>query len=359
MPIVANALGEEQLVRAIADAIGAAGKPSSHGGARLRVGIGDDAAAWKPRPAHLSLITTDALIEGVHFRSAWTTPDALGHKCLAQSLSDIAAMGGRPVLATIALGVTEDIDEAWARSFYRGVAALAIRSHCAIAGGDIVRAASLCITVTVVGETSNSRLRLRSGARPGDYACVTGALGLAAAGLRVLQNSSAGVLSPLHVKMVLDAYHTPSPRLQEGRFLSACRATHAMMDISDGLSLDLARMGAASGLDACVSADELRPHPAVEEACAAGGGAQEHVAQQALELTLQGGDDFELLAAVEARALPYVARRFRARFGRPLQTVGRFEAGSGKLWMIRGEKRTECVPQGYDHLLRTGGRAAG
>src|SRR5271166_4836349 len=132
---------------------------------KLRVGIGDDAAAWKVDSHHLSLLTTDMLLDGVHFRLAETTASALGHKALAQNLSDIAAMGGWPTVAVIALGLTPAVDETWVREFYRGVAALAKSARCAIAGGDIVRAPALIISVTVAGEVRRTRMRLRSGAR--------------------------------------------------------------------------------------------------------------------------------------------------------------------------------------------------
>jgi thiamine-monophosphate kinase len=316
---------EDELVAAITQALGE--QPRA-----LRVGIGDDAAAWKPARSHLSLITTDALVDDVHFRLAQTTPEMLGHKALAVNLSDIAAMGGRPVLAVVALGVTDDLDEAWARRFYQGMSKLARRARCTIAGGDIVRAPALTIMVTVVGEVRQSSLRLRSGARPGDFACVSGPLGLSAAYLRGL--SSAGETRT--------AYEAPSPRLAEGKLLGASRAVHAMMDISDGLSLDASRMARASGLDVCLDLAALRAHrPGALDG-----------RSDALELMLSGGDDYELLAAVDPRAYANLARRYRARFGRELWVAGRFESGQGKVWTSEGGERQPHEPRGYDHLKR-------
>lgn len=323
-------LTEDQFIASIVAALGEQPR-------QLRVGIGDDAAVWKPARSHVSLVTTDALTDGVHFRSELTTPQALGHKALAQNLSDLAAMGATPVLAVVALGVTDAVDEAWAGAFYGGMAALAKKTACAIAGGDIFRCATLTLAVTVVGEARPNHVRLRSGARPGDYACVTGPLGLAAGGLQLLQpdgKRSAGADDEL----LRRAYETPLPRLAEGRFLASTRAVHALMDISDGLCIDIARMARASQVDAAIDLAALvAPAPLARLA-------------NARDLLLYGGDDYELLAAVEPRALQHVARRFRARFKRPLQVVGRFEQGGGSLFALEGGKRVALTPRGYDHF---------
>jgi thiamine-monophosphate kinase len=316
-------LTEDQLVAAITQALGEQPR-------RLVVGIGDDAAAWKAPRSHISLITTDTLVDDVHFRLASTTPEALGHKALAVNLSDIAAMGGTPALAVVALGITDVVDESWARSFYGGMAKLARRYQCTIAGGDIVRAPALTISVTVAGDVRKSGLRLRSGAKPGDLACVTGPLGLAAAGLRLSDTENLPILRA--------AYETPTPRIPEGKFLGASRATHAMMDISDGLSLDIARMARASGVDVCLDLAALKPHEAIAGMT------------DARELMLHGGDDYELLVAVDTRAYAHLAQRFKARFKRDLTSVGRFERGSGNVWVLEDGKRREHTARGYDHL---------
>lgn len=314
---------EDQLVGGIVRALGE--QPRA-----LRVGIGDDAAAWKPARSHLSLASTDTLVDGVHFRSADTTPEMLGRKALAVSLSDIAAMGGRPVVALVALGITHDVDEQWARRFYQGMSELAKRSRCTIAGGDIVRAPALTIAVTVIGDVRPSNMRLRSQARAGDLACVSGPLGLAAAYLR----------APSDDGELRKAYESPSPRLAEGKFFGASRAVHAMMDISDGLSLDASRIARASGLDVCLDLDALRTQrPRALEG-----------RSDALELMLHGGDDYELLIAVDPRAYAHLARRYRARFQRALWVAGTFESGEGNVWALEGGERKRHEPRGYDHL---------
>jgi len=334
-------LTEDSLVAAIKESVGAPAR-------RLVVGIGDDAAVWKAPRSHLSVVSTDMLVDGVHFRGDLTSPEALGHKALAVNLSDIAAMGARPVLAVIALGLTAEINEGWARKFYGGMAGCARAHGCAIAGGDIVSASQLTIAVTAIGDVRRSGLRLRSTARPGDIACVTGPLGLAAAGLRLTidqhartGNGSPGPLSAEHAVTLRAAYELPTPRVAEGCFLAGSRATHAMMDISDGLSLDGARMALASGVDLCLDMSGYGAHPALAA-----------FTQMSLEFVLHGGDDYELLAAVEPRAFAHLCKRYRARFNRELVAVGRFESGEGNMWMLEGGVRRRHEPRGYDHLRR-------
>ncbi|HYK52003.1 MAG TPA: thiamine-phosphate kinase [Candidatus Eremiobacteraceae bacterium] len=323
-------LTEDALIATIIEACGAPARP-------LRVGIGDDAAAWKPNPHHLALVTTDMLVDDVHFRTRDTRASLIGRKALAKSLSDIAAMGGRPVLAVIALGVTADLDEAWYRSFYDGMGSLARSTRCAIAGGDIVRAPALTIAVTVIGEVRRTSMRLRSGARVGDVIAVTGALGLAAGGLQIIDS---GTPRERFDELVM-AYEQPRPRIDDGVFLGSRRAVHALMDISDGISTDLRRMARASNVDAVIEPDSLFVHEALRR-----------VDSDPLDLILNGGDDYELIASVDARAFEYVARTFNARFGRPLRAVGRFEPGGGNVWLDRKGKREPLEPGGYDHLRK-------
>jgi len=323
-------LREDQLIASIAEAIGAPARP-------VRVGIGDDAAAWQPNAHHLSLITGDMLVDGVHFRLRDSTPELIGRKALAKNLSDIAAMAGRPVLAVVALGVIAELDEAWYRAFYTGMSELARSTRCAIAGGGIVRAPALTIAVTLVGEVRRTTMRLRSGAKAGDIIAFTGPLGLSAAGLRAIDSGADRERS----KELIDAYERPQPRVAEGVFLGSRRAVHALMDISDGLSTDVRRMARASKVDALIERDALFIHPAL-------GG----IDADPLDLILNGGDDYELIASVDARAFDYVTRSFRSRMGRPLRAVGRFEPGDGDVWLERDGKREPLEPGGYDHLRR-------
>lgn len=330
------ALSEDALVAAIAQAIGESARP-------LRLGIGDDAAAWQPRRSHLALLTTDMLVEGVHFRLDDTDAASLGHKALAQNLSDIAAMGGAPVLAVVAMGVTPALDEAWIREFYGGMATLARTARCAIAGGDIVRTPAAILGVTVAGEVRPTRMRTRAGARPGDALCVTGPLGLSRLGLELVGNERASRAAVAPASACIDAYLRPAPRLREGAFLGTRADVHAMMDVSDGLSTDGRRMCVASGVDAVIDAAALAP-------AAAFAALAQSLGVDPIDAQLNGGDDYELLVAIGARALPHVARTFQHRCGRPLRRIGRFEQGTGQLWIEESGTRRPLAPHGYDHL---------
>ena len=320
-------LSEDALIAAIAEAVGKPARP-------LRVGIGDDAAAWQPSRNHWELITGDMLVDGVHFRLEGTSAEALGHKALAKNLSDIAAMAGRPVLAVVALALTNQIDEPWIRGFYRGMAALAARVRCTIAGGDIVHGPAFTVAITIVGEVRKTSIKLRSGAKPGDIIAVTGPLGLAAAGLKLLD---AGLT--MKTSRAALAYLQPQPRLAEGAFFGSSRATHALMDISDGLSTDVARMARASSADAVIEHEKLYVHPELRDS-----------GMDPIDMILNGGDDYELLAAIDERSFPYAARAFERRFGRPLASVGHFESGDGKAWIEHAGTREPLPPGGYDHV---------
>lgn len=334
--LIAPQLTEDSLVASLKRVLGE--PPKS-----VRVGIGDDAAAWKTPTSHLSLITTDMLVDGTHFRLSGTTPDDLGRKALAVNLSDIAAMGGRPRVVVLALGLTPAIDEAWLIAFYRGIARLAGESGCAVVGGDIVRSTVLTIGVTVAGDVRRTRMRLRSGAKAGDVLAATGALGLAAAGLRVLEAGIAEKLDARDRDAVCGAYLRPLPRLREGAFLGGSVAVHAMMDISDGISSDVARMARSSGVDAVVDVRLLEVSGALRAAAGA-------LKIDPYELMLHGGDDYELLLAVTRRAFRHVAGALKHRCGTSLSPIGRFESGAGVVWLEDAAGRHPLDPRGYNHL---------
>jgi thiamine-monophosphate kinase len=337
---VTQPLSEDELVAAIRVICEA--KPG--GGAAPRpivLGIGDDAAVWKPSSSHLSVITTDALVDGVHFRSAQMSELHIGHRAMAANLSDVAAMGARPVLATVALGVPPHAAQAQLLDLYRGMNALAHAHGVRIVGGDIVGAPVLTLALTLVGEVRRSHLRRRDGARPGDVLAVTGPLGASHAGLLLLDGDVA--LDPQLAQRAAAAFATPQPRVREGRWLAASANVHAMMDCSDGLSTDLGRLTRASGCGALV--DRVPVDPAAEAVAQALG-------EDGRAYALHGGEDFELLVAVAPRAFAHLSGRFRQRFGSALLPLGRVEKQGG-LRLLEASQERELVPAGWDHL-RTG-----
>ncbi len=301
---------------------------------RVRLGIGDDAALWQPSRSHRSAISTDMLVEGVHFTRATMSLEDAGWRAMAANLSDLAAMGARPVLATVALAVPRAVTFEELLSLYRGVAAAAERGRLEIVGGDLTAGDALTIAIAVVGEVRPSNAATRRGGRPGDAIAVTGPLGAARAGLAVARGQARPEAPAAFA--ALQAFRRPEPRLAEGRFLAANAGVRAMIDCSDGLSTDLARLCEASGCGA-----EIESVPVAEAAVAVA----RELGEQPERFALAGGEDFELLVAVRARSFGHAAARYRARFGRELLRVGVLRAEPGVLWGGEPLART-----GWDHF---------
>jgi thiamine-monophosphate kinase len=304
--------------------------------APLTHGIGDDAALWQPSRSCRSAISTDMLVEGVDFtRESMSLEDA-GWRAMASNLSDLAAMGARPALATVALGLPETTTRAEILELYGGLAACAARFKLTIAGGDLSRASALTIAITVVGEVRASNAKTRTGGRPGDVLAVTGPLGAARAGLELTRTSAA--IGDVLAGEALRAFRRPQPRIAEGRYLAASSNVRAMMDISDGLATDVARLAAASG---CGAALDTIPVAGPASAFAQARG------EDPQRFALAGGEDFELLAAIRPRAFSHLAVRYAKRFQREMSRVGTLCAKPGVVW--RGEPVERL---GWDHFAR-------
>ncbi len=310
--------------------------------AAIRLGIGDDAAVWQPSRSHRSVITTDALVEGVHFTRETMSFEDVGWRTTAANLSDLAAMGARPVLATIAMGVPPDSEPERLVDVYRGISACAKTAGLAVVGGDLTRSPVLIIAMTAIGEVRASNVKTRAGARPGNTLATTGALGASRAGLDIARGALVLKEEGLREE-ALRAYRRPQPRVAEGRWLGASVNVRAMMDCSDGLSTDLLRLCEASGAGARV--EEV---PVAQAARAAA----QALGEDARAYALAGGEDFELIVAVERRAFAHLAQRFRARFGRPLNPIGAVRKERGIVLVENGEERP-MLPTGWDHF--TGG----
>jgi len=242
---------------------------------------------------------------------------------MAASVSDVAAMGARPRIATVALGMRREMTTVEALELYRGMLGASDDARIVISGGDVSRAPVLSIVVTLVGEARPSNLKTRDGAKPGDCIAVTGPLGAARAGW-----------------MCGGSYALPPVRWREGLWLGASRHVHAMMDLSDGLSTDLTRLCAASK---CAAVVDHIPVAAQARSYAASSG------DEAVAFALAGGEDFELLVAVEHRAFGYLARRFAARFGRALECVGSIVRGTGLSLRMNGDT-VALTASGWDHF---------
>ena len=240
-------------------------------------GIGDDAAILQAARGHQLLVTTDLCIEGVHFRREWHPARCVGHRCLARGLSDIAAMGGEPIACFLSLGLPPKLPQRWVDNFLKGLVHLAAQSGVALAGGDISSSEKVMVDIVVTGQVPAKKAVLRSGARPGDRIFVTGNLGGSTAVLRRLYagNKVAPATNNRHFY--------PVPRLGAGRWLRQHGAT-AMIDLSDGLSVDLTHICEESHVNATVDASRL---PVAKNAD--------------LALALHGGEDYELLFTISAK----------------------------------------------------------
>jgi thiamine-monophosphate kinase len=289
-------------------------------GPRVVLGSGDDAAISVPGGA--TATSVDALIDGVHFRREWSTLAQIGAKALAVALSDLAAMGAEAGEAYVVLGVPADLDEDGCLELLDGIARVAEGTGTTLAGGDVTRAPALTLAVTVVGHAERPEdLVTRTGARPGDALVLTGELGGAAAGLRLLeqptrpphpaQQSSASDFDHTRGGSISDALIArqlePTPRLREGRALARAGAT-AMIDLSDGLGGDARHLAKASGVALRIEAAALPLAEGLVDVVARAEGvsaesgprAAEH---EALRLAVSGGEDYELLAAIPADRL--------------------------------------------------------
>ena len=307
----------------------------------LRVGVGDDAAVLAVRRGEEMVVTTDFSLEDVHFRRGWHAPEAVGHKCLARGLSDIAAMGARPVAAFVSLAVPREFTRgargarSWTDRFYDGLLALAEEWSVPLAGGDLAQApggawARVAADIVLVGAVERGRALLRFGAKAGDAIYVTGTLGGAAAELRAVIKSPARSRS-LVAASAEHPHFFPEPRIGVGRALIRRRLATAAIDTSDGLSVDLQHLCEESGLRAEVGAATLP----------LGRGA-------AMEDALHGGDDYELLFTAGANA-----RMPRRIAGVPVRRVGtmlRRQAGRQQMTLLKDGQRSELKPGGWQHF---------
>lgn len=265
------------------------------GTAALRLGIGDDCAVVRPAVGEEIVVTTDFSLEGVHFRRDWHSPESVGHKCLARGLSDVAAMGAKPVAAFLSMALPRELVEArhgkgaWVKRFLDGLLALAERHGVSLAGGDTARAVGpACFDIVVLGAVRRGRAWLRSGAKAGDEIYVTGALGGAAAELLALERE------PRRFARLTNAveghpHFFPEPRLTVTAKLAKAGLVRAAIDISDGLSTDLAHICEESGLGAELDAAAIPVHRLALKA------ERHEWAASGLDLALHGGDDYELL----------------------------------------------------------------
>ncbi len=315
-------------------------------------GIGDDAAVIKSGAGNL-VVSTDLLIEDIDFRRQSSRPDLLGHKALAVSLSDIAAMGARPRWALLSLGLPNDVwDSSFTDDFYAGFLQLAKRYGVTLIGGDISRTPEkIVIDSIVIGECASGREVLRAGAAPGDQIFVTGFLGDAAAGLRLLErgahlssSDSESSHEQQSINHLLLRQLQPEPRVGWGLLIGEQQLASAMIDISDGLSSDLNHLCTESGVGALVEASRIPIDPLVTELSG-------RRALDPLMLALHGGEDFELLFTVHPDNVSKLPRRVD---GVSLTRIGEITVASEGIRISEGQRTWKLEPGGWEHFKNPG-----
>lgn len=306
----------------------------------LRVGIGDDAAVLAGDARRDWVVTTDFLIEGVHFLRGAQPASAVGWKALARSLSDIAAMGARARYALVALAVPGATPTDWVKDFFAGVNRLARRYGVKLAGGDLSAAPQIVTDVQVLGEVEKRRALLRSGARPGETLFVSGTLGRSQLGLAVLRRHTRPLRGLL--KSARRAHCYPEPRLRLARALVRRGGVSALIDLSDGLSTDLAHLCKASRVGARIFAKQI---PAVRLPRTLA----ERFGTNGLTLALDGGEDYELLFTLpKARA----ARLPNKLAGVKLTPIGEITPGRRLTLVDAAGRERPLRPRGWDHFRR-------
>ena len=336
---------------------------------RLVTGIGDDAAVISQLAGRALVVTTDLLAEGIDFYRDATPPRLLGHKALAVSLSDIAAMGARPLWSLVSIGLPEDVwNGSFKDAFFEGYLALADQYGVSLAGGDVSRTTDRVVVDSIlIGEVSTGAAVLRSGAKPGDQIYVTGTLGGSASGLKLIElgarvvsvpPASAGgsVTEPLAVvggpnknseddaiQTLLLRHLRPSPRVGWGIVLGEERFASAMIDISDGLSSDLKHLCDESNVGALIQSADLPLNQEVVRICG-------RRALDPLALALHGGEDFELLFTVH----PDDAARLPKRVdGVTITRIGEINNEDGVVRIAEGSRVWELQAQGFEHFKKS------
>jgi thiamine-monophosphate kinase len=295
------------------------------------VGIGDDASVLCVAKDQEILVTTDFTLEGVHFRREWHPPESVGHRCLARGLSDIAAMGGEPIAAFLSLALPAQLPQRWVDGFLKGFLALANRFKVKLAGGDTAQSTGGALAdIVVIGSVPRGCAVLRAGARPGDRIYVAGELGASAATLNLLYSGRTKELSPRE----FPKHFFPEPRIAVGRFLREKRIATSMIDLSDGLSTDLAHICEESGCGAEIRQDSIP--------CASIDKSRREVD---IKFALHGGEDYELLftAAPKTRLPERIA-------GIQISEIGRISRQRERILLHSQGLMHELVSRGWEHF---------
>ncbi len=334
-------IGEEKLLQEVRRIFAATN-------ADVPVAIGDDAAVTDSPSGRQQVWTADLLVEAIHFRSHWQTPQQLGRKCLAVNLSDLAAMGAAPAAALVSIACSGKRPLEEITDICRGIREVALEHGVAVTGGDLsASTGGMVIAIAAGGTVGAGDAVLRSGAAPGDTIYVTGALGSAAAGLRLLENGTLSKPDDSDSETLRNAFIDPQPRCRAGEALAAAGVS-AMTDISDGLSTDLRHICQASGTGAQIRMEDLPCDEALLRT------AQENE-WDLRELMLGGGEDYELLFTTDDESCGDAIRRYSSESGLRITAIGNVTGADTGITLALPEGGTTSLPAGgFDHFRAEG-----
>lgn len=306
-------------------------------------GIGDDCAIIQPDSTKQWVITTDMLVDTIHFDTSWHPAYQLGRKCLAVNLSDIAAMGACPQFILVSVGIPDFITPSWLDQWIQGMSSMMNEFNCSLIGGDTVRSSQLTINITAIGTATKSQVILRSSASPGESIFVSGCLGSAAAGL--VLSRDAKKLPPIDADLAapfIERHLNPHPDVQCGKLLAASGLVTAMQDLSDGLATDLAHIAEQSGIGAVVETVLLPAHAHFERITTL-------IGLNPVQLQVSGGDDYHLVFTVREGAENQLKAFLHQHGGPPIYRIGKTVKGSGVTLITSDGSAADISFCGFEH----------
>jgi thiamine-monophosphate kinase len=309
-------------------------------------GIGDDCAVLEKDTDRSWLVSMDTLVETVHFDLRWHPAEKLGRKAVAVNVSDIAAMGGKPLFIFLSLGLPQAFDPSWVHDFSDGIAGACREYGCLLVGGDTVHSREgVMITITVIGEVPVGEVIYRNGALPGDIIWVSGELGLAAAGLEICKSDI--VSDTASMRAFVEAHLNPQPRVRLGRMLAKSGLVHAMMDLSDGVATDLSHLCKQSGVGAVIQSEKLPASPDLHDIASL-------LRQDPFDLMLKGGEDYELVFVTAVDAVPQI-KALSEKAGVSVTKIGTIVEKQGVSLILpdsasNHQKEVDISFAGFDHF---------
>ncbi len=314
--------------------------------ADVLVGAGDDAAVFKLSSGQIVVATCDMFVEYIHFDLSTCEPFQVGWRAMTANLSDIAAMGCKPLFAMVSLGVPPETSIALIEQIYHGLTTVAVQHSAAVVGGDTVRSPErIVIDVSLIGEPAGSRYLTRSGASSGDAIVVTGCPGQSAAGLKIAL--SGGDPRGKGEKELVHAHLEPQARVEHGLFLAERDCVTAAIDLSDGLAQDLGHICEMSRVGAVIDLEKLPVSPYLAEYCGKN-------PKNAVRLCLSGGEDYELLFTVREDGLETLIPEWRSRFDLPATVIGGMTSEFSEVRLRDGDEVVPAHAAGYDHFRENG-----